>query len=212
MYINFYIIIFIQFKPTKSFVEFIPNYYYKNNINYYNPNISINNNINNNSEINILKNKLIEEKNTVIYLTNENLKLKNIIVNLNKEIANLENKNKILENNLNLKNIETQKPKNTYTNNTNSYNYLITSIKPGEKVMTVNFVSMGTQDIGHYSIACKNTDVFVKLEEKLYNDYPKFKDYETYFEVKTKRIKRFKTLEENHIENNDIINVFTIDE
>ena len=70
---------------------------------------------------------------------------------------------------------------------------------------------MGNQDIGHYAVVCKNTDLFVRLEEKLYNDYPQFKNYETYFEVKTKRIKRFKTLDENKIKNGDIINVFIVE-
>ena len=84
----------------------------------------------------------------------------------------------------------------------------ITSIKPGEVVISVNFVSMGNQDIGHYSLPCKNTDLFVRLEERLYNEYPQFKNYETYFEVRTKRIKRFKTLDENKIKNGDVINVF----
>ena len=78
--------------------------------------------------------------------------------------------------------------------------------------MTVNFVSMGTHDIGHYSLACKNTDIFVKLEEKLNNDFPQLKKYETCFEVKTRRIKRFLTLEENNNKNNDIINIFIIEE
>ncbi len=70
---------------------------------------------------------------------------------------------------------------------------------------------MGNQDIGHYAVVCKNTDLFVRLEEKLYNEYPQFKNYETYFEVKTKRIKRFKTLDENKIKNGDIINVFIVE-
>ena len=78
--------------------------------------------------------------------------------------------------------------------------------------MAVNFVSMGIQEVGHYSIACKNTDLFVRLEERLYQDFPDFKNYETYFEVNTRRIKRFKTIEENNIKNNDIINVFRIEE
>ena len=43
-------------------------------------------------------------------------------------------------------------------------------------------------------------------------DFPDFKNYETYFEVNTRRIKRFKTIEENNIKNNDIINVFRIEE
>ena len=41
---------------------------------------------------------------------------------------------------------------------------------------------MGTQEIGHYSLPCKNTDLFVRLEEKLNHDYPQLKNYETYFE------------------------------
>jgi hypothetical protein len=49
------------------------------------------------------------------------------------------------------------------------------------------------------------------LEEKLYQDYPKFKNYETFFEVRTKRIKRFKTNEENDIRSGDVISVFRID-
>ena len=39
--------------------------------------------------------------------------------------------------------------------------YLITSINPGEKIIAVNFVSMGTHDIGHYNLICKNNDLFI---------------------------------------------------
>ena len=106
--------------------------------------------------------------------------------------------------------------KNTEASKLISQNYLpdhyeITSINPGEKIMTVNFVSMGVNDIGHYSLVCKNIDLFVRLEERLYKDFPQLKEYETYFEANTKRIKRFKTLEDNTIKNNDVINVFIID-
>ena len=75
-------------------------------------------------------------------------------------------------------------------------------------MFAVNFVSNGFQGIMNYALPCKNTDLFVRLEERLYKDYPQFKDYETFFEVGTNRIKRFKTLEENKIKNRDIINVF----
>ena len=142
------------------------------------------------------------------------MKIKNCkkkINKLNLEIGKLkllEDEIKFLEKNLIEKNIEIQKYKTgKYIRPDDS----ILSIHPGEKIIGVNFVGMGNQDIGHYNIVCKNTDLFVKLEEKLYNDYPQFKDYETYFEVKTKRIKRFKTLDENNIKNNDIVNVFMID-
>ena len=82
------------------------------------------------------------------------------------------------------------------------------SINPGDKILAINFVSMGSQDIGNFNLICKNTDLFVTLEARLYESYPKFKDFETYFEVRTKRIKRFKTIEENDIRNNDVISVF----
>jgi len=99
---------------------------------------------------------------------------------------------------------------NNISNNNNNKNK-ITSIKPGEEILGINFVSMGVNDIGHYNLVCKNTDLFVRLEERLYEDFPQFKEYETYFEVKTRRIKRFKTLKENNIKTNDVINVFVID-
>ena len=155
----------------------------------------------------------------------EILKNKNII--LNNDNNSLKEKIKILENNLKAKNNELQNllSKNNNNNiinykitsikpnnNNNIINYKITSINPGEEILAINFVSNGVQDIGHYNLICKNTDFFVRLEERLYQDFPDFKNYETYFEVNTRRIKRFKTIEENNIKNNDIINVFRIEE
>ena len=58
-------------------------------------------------------------------------------------------------------------------------------------------------------MACKTSDLFVRLEERLYQDYPKFRNVETFFMVNANRILRFKTLEENKIKNNDIISLFT---
>ena len=100
------------------------------------------------------------------------------------------------------------------TNNNNFYNQsnnTINILKPGEKIMTINFVSQGNQLVTNYSIPCKNTDLFVKLEEKLNNDFPQLKDYQTVFQVNTRKIKRFKSLDENNIKSNDIINIFTFD-
>jgi hypothetical protein len=140
----------------------------------------------------------------------EILKNKNII--LNNDNNSLKEKIKILENNLKAKNNELQNLLSKNNNNNNIINYKITSINPGEEILAINFVSNGVQDIGHYNLICKNTDLFVRLEERLYQDFPDFKNYETYFEVNTRRIKRFKTIEENNIKNNDIINVFRIEE
>ena len=82
--------------------------------------------------------------------------------------------------------------------------------KPGEKIFSINFTSID-QKIGHYSITCKNTDKFVRLEEQLYEDYPEYKDKETYFIKNGDKIKRFKNLDENNIKNNDVLMLYTYD-
>ena len=143
---------------------------------------------------------------------NNNLKnniknLNNTIMNLNNQINNYVNQIQLLQNQINNYNYQNNLNNNQIINN----NYIISS-KPGEKILAVNFVSMRFKDIGHYCLNCKNTDLFVKLEEKLNNDYPQLKDKETYFIVNGNRIKRFKTLDENQIKSNDIVNLFLIDE
>ena len=187
-------------------------------------NIDINNNNKSKKEDNELKiNKLNillkneKEKNEI--LTNENYNLKNklnklkteldkleglndVINRLNLELNDLKEKNKSL--NKEITNLKSQKKKLSDSYGKNG----ITTIAPGERVIAVNFVSMGSQDIINYCMVCKNTDLFVKLEEKLYNDYPQFKDYETYFMVKARKILRFKTIDENKIDNNDMISIF----
>ena len=163
------------------------------------------------SEINSLKQQLNEEKKKNEILSNENKNLKSEITNLNNEINELkqyEQKNRLLQEEINKKNFEIQKYK---SDNNKDFDEGITSIRPGEKIISINFVSMGNQYIGNYALICRNTELFVRLEERLYNDFPDFKNYETYFENKTKRIKRFKTLDENEIKNKDVISLFTVD-
>ena len=186
-----------------------------------NNNIRINNNFilqKNNNEINNyikqienLKKELNDEKAKNKILFDENNILKNKITQLNNEInkiQGLKNQIKTLENDLAKKNIEIQ---NKLSQNIKRP-YEITSIKPGEKILSVNFVSMGTQDIANYSLVCKNVDLFVSLEERLFEEFPQFKKYDAYYQVNTYRMKRYLTLEENKIKNNDIINIFFIEE
>ena len=200
------IIYYILKYSSKTFTSFIPNY--KNNSQINNNQIKNNKSLNKNNknlqnnyeiQINELKRQLNEEKNKNQKLIIENNNLKNLIQKYEITIKSLKDE-------INKKNIEIEK----YNLDKQSEDY-ITSLKPGEKIMCINFVSMGTNDIGHYALACKNTDLFVRLEERLYNDFPQFKNYETYFEVNTRRIKRFKPLEENNIKNKNIINMFIID-
>ena len=85
------------------------------------------------------------------------------------------------------------------------------SFKPGNKIISVLFMTQGNQDIVNYSMPYKTTDLFVRLEERLYQDFPKYRNVETFFTVNTNRILRFKTLEQNKIKGNDIISLFTIE-
>ena len=54
--------------------------------------------------------------------------------------------------------------------------YDMSSMKPNDKIITVNFVSMGNNDIGHYSMICKYRDLFVILEARLYNVFQNLKN------------------------------------
>ena len=157
-------------------------------------------------------NNLIPEVNDELYITRlletENNQLRG-------QLEEEKNKNKILtkkieelKKELEKSNTEIKKMKESNSSiNLGTY-YSIKSINPGEKIIAVNFVSMGNQDINHYNLICKNVDLFVTLEARLYNDFPRYKEYNPYFTVNGRGIKRFKTMDENKIKNNDIISVF----
>ena len=55
-----------------------------------------------------------------------------------------------------------------------------------------------------YSIIVPKTESFVRIKEKLYNEYP-VRDFEVYFIANGGKIHRFKTIQENRLKNNDKI-------
>ena len=77
---------------------------------------------------------------------------------------------------------------------------------PGDNIVAVIFTSVN-QKIQNYGRAYKDTETVARLEEELYNNYPEFKDKETYLMLNANKIMRFKTLKENNIKNGDIIQV-----
>ena len=161
---------------------------------------------------------MLEDENKI--LKDENNALKNKITKLIKDndsiIKKYENDmNKLKEKNKELeKLVDEQKQEiDDYIfklNNLSENNQEI-SFKPEDKVISVLFMTQGNQDIINYSMVCKTKDLFVRLEERLYQDFPKYRNVETFFMVNTNRILRFKTLEENKIKSNDIISLFTIE-
>ena len=84
---------------------------------------------------------------------------------------------------------------------------LKSTMGPGEKLLIVYFNKTGKQNLEKPKYSCKNTELFVRLEERFYKKFPEFKEYNLSFVVNGKRINRFKTIDENQIRNNDTINI-----
>ena len=73
---------------------------------------------------------------------------------------------------------------------------------PEEKLLTINITS-SNQHIINFSIIVKNTELFTKVENILYENYPTFKETDNYFLANGGKVNRNKTLEENKIKNHD---------
>lgn len=97
--------------------------------------------------------------------------------------------------------------------NNNNLNMSISSFhrELGEKILSINFMTLGSQDIGHYSIPCKNTQRFNIILEQLYTDFPQFRYKKLMFMLNAKPIENLnRTIEEIGIKSNDIISIITI--
>ena len=86
----------------------------------------------------------------------------------------------------------------------------LSDIKPGEKIYAIKFES--PEHNLSYPMACKNTDKISRLEERLYDEYPEFKDINTYLTVNGTFVKRFKTVDENGIKNGNSVIVNKYDD
>ncbi len=118
------------------------------------------------------------------------------------EINSLKNTLQNKDNTIQLLNSQISEKVNELNNLKNKINInddgdLVNQINPGEKVITTLIIS--TDQKVMYPIACKNTTPFIKVEEKLYEEYPEFKETENYYIFNGTKIKRFKTIEENKI-------------
>ena len=162
------------------------------NNNQNNQNISQSFN-NNNNEINNLKNelskakKIIEQQNlTIKDLQNKLNNYDTKINNLNNEINNY--KNIILQKELELNNLKSQL-NNNINNISNNVNF--------NDIMVVNFIS--SDQIVHYAAKCLKTNTFAEVEERLYKQYPQYRETNNNFIANGTQILRFKTIAENKI-------------
>ena len=71
------------------------------------------------------------------------------------------------------------------------------TLEKGEKLMTIIFITPDQKL--HYSVICKNTEEFHKIEGQLYKEYPEYTENENYFILNGKKINKYKTLEQNGI-------------
>ncbi len=147
----------------------------------------------NNNEIDNLKNELTkawkiieQQKLTINELQNKLNNSNNIINNLNNEINNY--KNIISKKDLELNNIKSQLNNNNPNNNVNF-----------NDIMRVNFIS-SDQNV-HFTASCLKTNTFAEIEEKLYKQYPQYRETNNNFLANGTQVLRFKTIAENNIGN-----------
>ena len=77
----------------------------------------------------------------------------------------------------------------------------------GDKLLAINFMPLDQSFIK--PIICNNNDTLAMLEQKIYNEYPKFKEINTYLTVGGEIKKRFKTIDENGIKDSSAIVINT---
>jgi len=142
----------------------------------------------------------IKELNEIIKNEKENKFKKNNIINSNNKIIELFEELRTKEKEIKDKNEEIKNLKSRFP----------FELGENEELMSVIFIS-SNQKI-HYSIICKNTDQFTKIETQLYKEYPEYGNLENYFVVKGNKINKYKSLKDNNIKNSDIITLHIFDE
>lgn len=151
------------------------------------------NNNNQDSDLSKLKYELEEAKKII-------QQQKERIMELENKLNNKEsNNNDIIES---LKNEIKSKDKelNELKLNLNKINNNETNEKFGrQQMMCVYFTSMD-QKI-NFPVPCINTDIFAEVEEKLYKQYPEYRETNNNFIANGTQVLRFKTIAENKIGN-----------
>ena len=143
----------------------------------------------------ILLNNKKKEINDLKNLLNDNkFKFENKIKQNDNEIIKLKNE-------LNIKNEELIRLKAKIFDDKN---YLY-SLNKNENKFAINFISVDQKIL--YPISCNINDSIAKLEEIVYNQYPEYKEYNTYLTVNGMQIKRFKTIKENNIKEGNAITI-----
>ena len=131
--------------------------------------------------------KIIEQqKNTI-----QNLQNQITDINSNHNITIQNYKNIINQKEQELNNLKIQLQNNDISSNNSFYNR--------SKMMAVNFISMDGKI--HFAVPCIDSDIFAEVEEKLYKQFPEYRETNNSFLANGETVLRFKTIKENKIGN-----------
>ena len=182
-------------------MSFIPNYNNENSNNQKD------------NEIEKLKKEIIKLNNENSSLKDENQRLKNENQRLKSELNNNIQNLKKYESEINKLNLALTNKNNEINNLNNEMKNL--QLNGNKKILVdinelLNITFKSIDQKVDISFTCQKNDRFVRIEEKLYDEYPEFKELNTYFTVNGRVIKRFKSMLENDIRNNDkiLLNIY----
>ena len=143
------------------------------------------------NEIKELKNQLIKANKII---EKQKLTINDLLNKLNNYKTSINNhKNIINQKDLELNNLRTQL--NNIKNNNSSNNLNVNF----NDIMTVNFIS--TDQNVHFAVSCLKTNTFAEVEEKLYKQFPEYRETNNSFLAHGSQVLRFKTIAENKIGN-----------
>ena len=109
--------------------------------------------------------------------------------NYNNEIKSLQDKLKEKDEEIKQLRLKLQN-----SGNTNEIKYI-----PSNQIMCVFFSSMDQKV--NFAIPCASNEIFAEVEEKLYKEYPEYRETNNYFIANGAQVLRFKTIGENKIGN-----------
>ena len=127
------------------------------------------------------------------------MNLKNQLIKANKTIEQQKLKIEELQNKLNNYNNTINNYNNIINQKDNELNNLRTQLNNINNNMNNNIISMD-QNV-HFSVACLKNNTFAEVEEKLYKQYPEYRETNNNFIANGTQVLRFKTIAENKIGN-----------
>ena len=184
-----------------------------------------------NQNMNIMQN---QNMNMNMQNQNMNMNMQNQNMNIQNQNMNMNMQNQNININMQNQNMNMQNQNMNMIPNQNNINYLLEEIErlkkenkelklmlengdferktkmvDYNKIRCITFVSNDLQVI--CGLKCLITDTFAEVEEKLYKIYPEYRETNNIFQVNGKQILRFKTIEENNIQEGQGVQLVRLD-